>query len=43
MDVMKLGVSLLSQQFSGSVSEDQASNALSALLGDNQGDWILPG
>jgi uncharacterized protein YidB (DUF937 family) len=43
VDLMKLGVSLISQQFSGSVSEDQASNALSGLLGDNQGGLDIAG
>ncbi|MFT7053205.1 MAG: hypothetical protein ACJAU1_000757 [Psychromonas sp.] len=43
MDLMKLGVSLLSKQFSGSVSEGQASNALSGLLGDNQGGLDIAG
>jgi uncharacterized protein YidB (DUF937 family) len=37
VDLMKLGVALLSRQFCGSVSEDQASNALSDLIGDKQG------
>jgi uncharacterized protein YidB (DUF937 family) len=43
MDLMKLGVSLLSKQFSGSVSEGQASNALSGLLGDSQGGLDIAG
>lgn len=32
MDLMKLGISLLTKQFPGSVSEGQAGNALSGLL-----------
>jgi len=43
VDLMKLGVSLLSKQFSGAVSEGQASNALSGLLGDNQGGLDIAG
>ena len=43
MDLMKLGISLLTQQFSGSVSEGQASNALAGLLGDGQGGLDIAG
>jgi len=37
MDLMNMGISLLTEQFSGEVSEDQASDALSGLLGDGDG------
>lgn len=43
MDLMKLALSLLSPQFSESVSEGQASNALSGLLGDNKGGLDIAG
>lgn len=43
MDLMKLGISLLTKQFSGSVSEGQAGSALSGLLGDGQGGLDIAG
>lgn len=43
MDLMKIGMSLLSQHFSGSVSEEQAGNALSGLLGDGSGGLDIAG
>lgn len=38
MDLMKIGISLLTKQFSGSVSDDQAGSALSELMGDGAGN-----
>ncbi|MEZ5523592.1 MAG: YidB family protein [Pseudomonadales bacterium] len=43
MDIMKLGISLLTKYFSGSVSEGQAGKALSGLLGDGQGGLDIAG
>lgn len=43
MDIMKLGISLLTQKFAGSVSESQAGNALTALLGGSGGGLDIAG
>lgn len=43
MDLMSIGISLLTKQFSGGVSEGQASSALSGLLGDGSGGLDIAG
>ena len=37
MDLLQLGTQLLTNYFKGDVSSNEASNALSGLLGDGQG------
>ena len=43
MDLMNIGKSLLTEQFSGSVSEEQAGSALSSLMGDGAGNLDISG
>jgi uncharacterized protein YidB (DUF937 family) len=43
MDLMELGTQLLSDQLSGKVDTNNATNALSSLLGDGQGGVDLAG
>jgi len=43
MDLMNIGISLLTEQFGSSVSEEQAGNALSGLIGDGEGNLDISG